>query len=118
MIIKVTSTPQDSGYSIRLKSGLLSKAGQIIKKTASGRIVVLTNKTVYRLWYKELHKSFKKAGLKESTIIIPDGEDVKTEEGYEERIYIYNSNDKPAYILYNDEELIIPPTLPLYMSVS
>ncbi len=86
MNIRVTSTAPNNNYSIKIKSGLLSEFGQIIKKNSNGSVVLLTNKTVYKLWYKDLHDSFKRAGLKEKIIIIPDGERYKNNRIYNQII--------------------------------
>ncbi len=86
MKIKVTATLPNNGYLIQIKKGLLSKIGQIIRKKTNGGIVVLTNKTVHKLWYKDLHKSFKRSDLKEKVIIIPDGERYKNNHTYKQVI--------------------------------
>lgn len=82
MNIKVTSSSPNNSYTIQIKSGLLAEFGQIIKKNTNGRVVVLTNRTVHKLWFKNLHNSFKQAGLKEKVIIIPDGERYKNNRTY------------------------------------
>ena len=86
MKIKVTSTSTNSGYLIQVKRGLLSKIGQIIREQTNGRIIILINKTVHKLWYKDLHNSFKRSDLKEKVIIIPDGERYKSNRTYNQVI--------------------------------
>jgi len=51
------------------------------------------------------------------TKVFPEGADPKTEEGYEQSIDLYNSKGKLAYMIFNDEELFIPPTRPVLLSV-
>jgi len=97
MNIKVSSTVTNKGYSIQIKSGLLSEFGQIIKKKINGRIVVLTNKTVHKLWYKDLHHSFKQARIKEQLIIIPDGERYKNSRIYNQVITEMLDNGSDRY---------------------
>ncbi len=86
MNIKVTSTAPDNSYSIQIISGMLSECGQIIKKNTNGPVVLLTNKTVHKIWYKDLHDSFKKAGLIEKLILVPDGERYKNNRIYNQVI--------------------------------
>jgi len=77
MNIKIPSNTRDNNYSIRIKSGLLPEFGQIIKKLVNDNIVILTNRTVYKLWYNKLNRSLKSAGIKPKLIVIPDGERYK-----------------------------------------
>ncbi len=86
MNIRVASSAHNNGYSIQIKSGLLSKFGQIIKKNTNGPVVLLTNKTIHKLWYKDLRHSFEKAGLKEKLIMVPDGERYKNNRTYNQVI--------------------------------
>ena len=46
----------------------------------------MINKTVHKLWYKDLHNSFKRSDLKEKVIIIPDGERYKSNRTYNQVI--------------------------------
>lgn len=51
------------------------------------------------------------------TMVFLEGADPKTKEGYKDAIIIYNSRSKPAYMIFNDEESLIPPGRPLIMSI-
>ncbi|MCP4706419.1 MAG: 3-dehydroquinate synthase [candidate division Zixibacteria bacterium] len=97
MNIKVKSVSPNNNYSIQIKTGLISDFGQIIKKKSNGKIVVLTNKKVHRLWYKKLHTSFKWAGIKEKLIIVPDGERYKNNRTYNKVISNMLENNIDRY---------------------
>ncbi len=97
MNIKVNSVSRNSNYSIQIKAGLISEFGNIIKKKSNGKIVVLTNKTVYKLWYKKLHTSFRRAGIKEKLIIVPDGERYKNSHTYNKVISNMLENNIDRY---------------------
>ena len=51
------------------------------------------------------------------TMVFMDGEDPGTEEGYAHGISLYNSKKRPAYMLFNDEKTLIPPSRPLYVTI-
>ena len=63
----------------------------------------------YNAWIAEVEFHY-------HTMVFPAGIDPHTEEGFNQRISLYNSNNRAAYIMFNTEELIIPPTRPIYLS--
>lgn len=50
------------------------------------------------------------------TMVFRESVDPKTKEGFEQGIKLYNSRNKPPYLLFNQEEMIIPPTHSILMS--
>jgi len=64
----------------------------------------------YNAWIAEVEIHY-------HTMVFPAGADPHTEEGFNQRINLYNSENRPAYIMFNTEELIIPPTRPIYLSL-
>lgn len=51
------------------------------------------------------------------TLVFQEGDNPKTKKGFEQAVYLYNSQKHPAYLMFNEEETIIPPTQPIYLSV-
>jgi len=86
MKIRVPTKPHAPGYTIQIQRGLLAEAGSMVGRRAAGRIIVLTNRTVHRLWYNRLHQAFAGAGLTVHPIIIRDGERYKNMQTYNEII--------------------------------
>jgi len=50
------------------------------------------------------------------TLVFPDGADPTTEAGFEQAIYIYNSQGRQTYFIFNETDVIIPPHRPLLLS--
>lgn len=85
MKIRVHAKSGAPGYTIDIRRGLLNTTGEIVgRRRLAGRIIVLTNRTVYRLWYRRLHQAFARAGLTVSPIVIRDGEQFKNRRTYNE----------------------------------
>ncbi len=63
----------------------------------------------YNAWIAEVEIHY-------HTMVFPGGADPHTEAGFNQRVNLYNSDNRPAYIMFNTEELIIPPTRPIYLS--
>jgi hypothetical protein len=58
MKIRVHAKSGAPGYTIDIRRGLLDAIGDIVgRHRPAGRIIVLTNRTVYRLWYRRLHQA-------------------------------------------------------------
>lgn len=66
----------DDSYPIEIGSQLLSKAGSYIKKvTKAKKLLIVTNETVFRLYYQKLLAGLK--GFEVEKIILKDGEKYK-----------------------------------------
>ena len=50
------------------------------------------------------------------TLVFQEDVNPKTKAGYQQAVYLYNSRERPAYLMFNEEELILPPTRPFYVS--
>ena len=69
----------DRSYNILIQEGLLKKSGACLQEAGlSGRVGVVTNPTVARLYINELTKSLRKAGFHVTVITLPDGERAKS----------------------------------------
>ena len=69
----------DRTYNILIQEGLLKNSGNCLQEAGlSGRVGVVTNPTVARLYINELTKSLKKTGFHVTVITLPDGERAKS----------------------------------------
>ena len=50
------------------------------------------------------------------TLVFPDGADPMTEAGFKQAIYIYNSQQRQTYFIFNETDVIIPSHRPLLLS--
>lgn len=50
------------------------------------------------------------------TLVFPDGANPREIAGFDQAIYLYNSQKRPSYFIFNNEETIIPSNRPLYVS--
>ncbi|TFG21915.1 MAG: hypothetical protein EU533_04875, partial [Promethearchaeota archaeon] len=64
----------------------------------------------YNAWVAEVDYHY-------HTMVFDDDDDPHKTKGYNNAILLYNSKSKPAYIIFNEEETIFPPTRPLYISI-
>ncbi|MEW6540188.1 MAG: 3-dehydroquinate synthase [Bacillota bacterium] len=70
---------ESRSYPIFLGEGLLpGLGGEIRKRITGGRVLVVTNPTVWNLWGREVRFSLAEAGLAVHLAEIPDGEEHKT----------------------------------------
>lgn len=66
-------------YSIEIGPGLLAEAGTLLAgRRKPGRVMVVTNPTVARLYLEKLRASLAEAGFTVSCAEVPDGEEYKT----------------------------------------
>ena len=66
-------------YDIHIQEGLLQETGQYLRNIGlSGRVVVVTNPKVRRLYGGVIGKSLKQAEFRPLYIVVPDGERAKT----------------------------------------
>ena len=74
----MTSIPvklEGRSYKIHVGLGLLSQSGRILRELGlSRRLVLISNRTVIRLYGTTIMRSLGTAGFEVSTIFIPDGE--------------------------------------------
>lgn len=74
----VTVNLGDRSYPICLGDGLLSHAGELLKKARCGeKVGIITNPTVAELYLKPLKAALEAAGFKTTQILVPEGEDHK-----------------------------------------
>lgn len=70
---------KDRSYDILIGHGLIPKAGAILKKLNIGKdAVIVTNKTLARLYGKNLQSSLKNAGICSKIELVPDSEKAKS----------------------------------------
>ena len=68
-----------NSYEVYIGSGLLAQAGRRLKENGfSGKLVIITDPTVNRLYGEALNQSFTKEGLSVITLLVPEGEDQKS----------------------------------------
>ena len=66
-------------YDIRIKSGILGDIGRCLSSLGvKGKVGVVTNPIIGRLYASGVLRSLRAAGLDASTIVLPDGERVKS----------------------------------------
>ena len=69
----------ERSYEIRIRGGLLRDVGRRLSDLGfSGKVAVVTDQTIARLYEPIVTKSLKASGFETSTIIVPVGERVKT----------------------------------------
>lgn len=69
---------KDNSYNIHIGSGILSRAGALLRSLSAGKkVMIVSNKTVYSLHGKKLFKSLSKY-FEVSVFLMPDGERYKT----------------------------------------
>jgi len=67
------------GYQIHIGSGLLEQAGQrLMEIGVSGKLVIITNPVVKKLYGQSLGQNLIKSGFEVTTLEIPDGEEQKS----------------------------------------
>ncbi len=64
-------------YAINIGSGLLQQLSPIVEKSAGGRILVVSNTTVFPLYGKTLVAQLKAHGIDTLEVVLPDGEEYK-----------------------------------------
>jgi len=50
------------------------------------------------------------------TLVFPKGANPRTKKGFDQAIYLYNPTKRPAYFIFNETDIIIPPHRPIYLS--
>ena len=69
----------DRSYDIIIQEGLLQEAGSCLQQAGlSGRVGVITNPQIGKLYGRKLTQSLKKAGFPSTVIVIPEGEQAKS----------------------------------------
>jgi len=69
----------DRSYEIVIQPGILSQIGHVLYEAGcSGRVVIVTNPVVAKLYGRVVHRALRQAGLSSFFIMIPDGEQAKT----------------------------------------
>lgn len=69
----------DRSYDILIQSGILSQIGKILHDAGcSGRVGIVTNPVVHKLYGRVVHRALTQAGFSPFFIMIPDGEKAKT----------------------------------------
>lgn len=76
---RVPVTLSDRSYQIVIQPGVLNQIGQVLKGArCSGRVGVVTNPIVKKLYGRVVHQGLTQAGFSPFFIMIPDGEKAKT----------------------------------------
>ncbi len=86
MKIKVDGKPPAPSYTVTVRRGALSDIGRIVGQRPTGKLIVLTNTTVQKLWFGRLRRILAAAGRKSTPIVINDGERYKTRQTYQKII--------------------------------
>lgn len=69
----------DRSYDIRIKAGLLRDIGRSLRDLGfSGKVAVVTNATIGRLYTQTVQSSLKAAGYHVTPVVLPEGERSKT----------------------------------------
>ena len=69
----------ERSYEIRIRGGLLREAGRCLSELGfSGKVAVVTDQTIARLYEPIVTKSLRTSGFETCTIIVPAGERAKT----------------------------------------
>jgi len=77
--IQVPVSLGDRSYNIIIQEDLLQEAGSCLQQAGlSGRVGVVTNPKIGKLYGKQLTQSLKKAGFPSTVIVIPEGERAKS----------------------------------------
>ncbi len=80
MIKRIAINLDVRSYSVHVENGALTHAGKIIRKIISSKKnMVLSVPCVFNKYGKKIGKNFQRVGIDFRTILIPDGEDQKTE---------------------------------------
>ncbi|MGI2336315.1 MAG: 3-dehydroquinate synthase [Dehalogenimonas sp.] len=70
---------KDRSYPVNIGEGVLSQVGDLLsERSRSGRLIVITNPTVGRLYAGAMTESLKGSGFEPEVITIPDGETYKS----------------------------------------
>ncbi len=76
---RVPVTLADRSYEIVIQSGILKNIGNVLQEVeCSGRVVIVTNPIVKKLYGREVHRALTQTGFSPFFIMIPDGEQAKT----------------------------------------
>jgi len=77
--MKTVQVALGDGYEIRLGAGLLAETGRWLKEIGfSGKLVIITNPTVKRLYGDALSEGLSGEGFRVTTLEVTDGEDQKS----------------------------------------
>ena len=78
--MKTVQVSLDSGtYEIHIGPGLLEKVGQRLTEIGtSGKLVIITNPVVKKLYGQSLQQSLARSGFQVTTLEVPDGEEYKS----------------------------------------
>ena len=69
----------ERSYDILIRSGLRGEVGRCLRGLGfSGKVAVVTNPAIRRLYGPAVLRSLRQAGYETRTILIPDGERAKT----------------------------------------
>lgn len=69
----------DRSYEIVIQSGILSQIGNVLQEAGcSGRVGIVTNPVVNKLYGRAVHRALRQAGFTSFSIMVPDGEQAKT----------------------------------------
>jgi 3-dehydroquinate synthase len=69
----------DRSYEIMIQPGILSQIGHVLQEAGcSGRVGIVTNPVVNKLYGREVHRTLTQAGFSSFFMIVPDGEKAKT----------------------------------------
>ncbi len=69
----------DRSYEVVIQPGILSKIGHVLQDCGcSGRVGIVTNPVVNKLYGRVVHRALTQAGFSPFFIIVPDGEQAKT----------------------------------------
>jgi 3-dehydroquinate synthase len=69
----------DRSYEIVIQPGILNQIGHVLQGAGcSGRVGIVTNPVVNKLYGRVAHRALKEAGFSPFCIIVPDGEQAKT----------------------------------------
>ncbi|MEW6542031.1 MAG: 3-dehydroquinate synthase [Nitrospirota bacterium] len=75
----VTVSLAERSYDILIKAGLLEETGARLRALGlSGKVAVVTDRTVARLYAPDVVRSLKRAGYETRTVVVPAGERAKT----------------------------------------
>ena len=76
---KVKVALGSKSYEVYVGSGLLAQTGHWLRENGfSGKLVIITDPTVNRLYGEALNQSLTEAGFKVDTLLVPEGEEQKS----------------------------------------
>lgn len=92
---------KDNSYQIVISKNNLTELAQVIKPLADSNILIVTNRTVYRLYRHSLKKALSKLGPRVDFVLVPDTEKSKSLSQLENLIKKIVNFDKkrPPFIL-------------------